>query len=186
MAGSGKTSALRQSVVIGGTNLAFTIAAMFVIDRFGRRFLMLVGSLGTAACLGVVAAVFAEGSGSRGPIVLAALVGYIAFFAFSQGAVIWVFLSEIFPNAVRAKGQALGSFTHWAMAAAVSWSFPVIAEFSRSASFAFFSAMMVLQFVFAWKIMPETKGGSLETIEARISGKPEVAPDDRTFAEPLP
>jgi hypothetical protein len=94
---------------------------------------------------------------------------YIAFFAFSQGAVIWVFISEIFPNEVRAKGQTLGSFTHWAMAALIAFFFPMLAErVGGGHTFAFFSLMMVLQLVFVWKFMPETKGKSLEQIERTL------------------
>jgi sugar porter (SP) family MFS transporter len=170
MAGAARGTSLLQSMAVGGTNLLFTVAALFIIDRFGRRVLMLIGSMGMALCLGVVAVEFANGAGVRGATVLAALLGYIAFFAFSQGAVIWVFLSEIFPNAVRAQGQALGTFTHWLMAAAVSCVFPVVAERSSAGVFAFFAAMMVLQFFFAWKVMPETKGGTLEGMEQRLSG----------------
>jgi SP family xylose:H+ symportor-like MFS transporter len=164
MAGASRDSALLQSVAVGGTNLLFTVAALFIIDRFGRRFLMLIGSVGMTACLALVAVQFAGASGASGVVVLAALLGYIACFAFSQGAVIWVFLSEIFPNGVRAQGQALGTFTHWFMAAAVSWGFPVVAEGSAARAFAFFAAMMALQLVFAWKVMPETKGSTLEEI----------------------
>ena len=171
MAGAAQNSALLQSIIIGCVLLIFTVAAMFVIDLFGRRFLLLVGSLGMVLCLGLVAKSFGGGNGyDNGPTVLVGLIGYIAFFAFSQGAVIWVFISEIFPNAVRAKGQALGSFTHWFMAAVVSWMFPVVADFSGAWAFGFFGVMMVLLFLFAWKIMPETKGGSLEDIEARLGG----------------
>jgi sugar porter (SP) family MFS transporter len=173
MAGASPDSALLQSVAVGGTNLLFTVAAMFIIDRFGRRVLMLIGSVGMAVCLGLVAAQFAGGPNAgtgSGAVVLAALLGYIAFFAFSQGAVIWVFLSEIFPNAVRAQGQALGTFTHWFMAAAVSWIFPVVAEGSATWVFGFFAAMMALQFVFAWTVMPETKGSTLEDVEQRWAG----------------
>jgi hypothetical protein len=99
------------------------------------------------------------------------LVGFIAFFAFSQGAVIWVFISEIFPNRVRAKGQALGSFTHWFMAAIVSWAFPLIAESSANGgavAFMIFSVAMLVQFFVVWKLFPETKGRSLEEIEKGI------------------
>jgi sugar porter (SP) family MFS transporter len=167
MAGAAADDALLQAVAVGGTNLVFTILALFVIDRFGRRPLMLVGSVGTAACLALVAWAFYSG-GEMGRPVLAGLLGFIAFFAFSQGAVIWVFISEVFPNRVRSKGQALGSFTHWFMAAAVSWTFPVVAEASGGHAFAFFSAMMVLQLVLAWKVMPETKGLSLEELEVRL------------------
>jgi sugar porter (SP) family MFS transporter len=166
MAGAGRASALLQSVVVGFTNLLFTMVAMAVIDRFGRRRLLLVGALGLAACLGLAAWAFAAGRG--GALVLASLIGYIAFFAFSQGSVIWVYLSEIFPNRVRARGQALGSFTHWFWAALVSWTFPVIAEVSGAMAFAFFAVMMVLQFVLVFLYLPETKGVSLEQIQRRL------------------
>jgi sugar porter (SP) family MFS transporter len=166
MAGAGRASALWQSVTIGVTNLVFTLLAMTVIDRFGRKRLLLVGSLGLAACLFVAAYAFENRIG--GVLVLGSLIGYIAFFAFSQGAVIWVYLAEIFPNRVRARGQALGSFTHWVWAAAVSWSFPVFAEASGGLAFAFFGAMMLLQFVMVLLFLPETKGASLEQIQRRL------------------
>lgn len=167
LAGAAADSALLQAVAVGGTNLLFTIVALFIIDRFGRRPLMLVGSVGTAASLALVAFAFYAG-GDMGTPVLIGLLGFIAFFAFSQGAVIWVYISEVFPNRVRSKGQALGSFTHWFMAAVVSWTFPVVAEASGGHAFAFFSAMMVLQFFFAWKVMPETKNLSLEELEVKL------------------
>ncbi len=167
LAGAGEDVALLQAVAVGGTNVAFTILAMSIIDRFGRRPLMLVGSVGTAVCLALVAVGFYSDVVSGG-LVLGGLLGFIAFFAVSQGAVIWVFISEIFPNRIRSKGQALGSFTHWFMAAVVSWTFPVVAEASGAIAFAFFSGMMVLQFFFAWKIMPETKGLSLEELEYKL------------------
>ena len=166
MAGAERTSALLQSVIIGVTNLLFTMVAMTVIDRFGRRILLLIGAVGLTACLSLTAWAFYRGSG--GTIVLISLIGYIAFFAFSQGSVIWVYISEIFPNRVRARGQALGSFTHWFWAAAVSWSFPIIAEASGASAFAFFAAMMVLQFVLVWRFLPETKGVSLEQIQRTL------------------
>ena len=166
MAGAERTSALLQSVIIGVTNLVFTMVAMTVIDRFGRRVLLLIGAVGLALCLSLTAWAFQRGSG--GTIVLISLIGYIAFFAFSQGAVIWVYISEIFPNRVRARGQALGSFTHWFWAAVVSWSFPIIAEASGASAFAFFAAMMVLQFVLVWRFLPETKGVSLEQIQRTL------------------
>jgi sugar porter (SP) family MFS transporter len=165
MAGAERTSALLQSVIIGATNLLFTMVAMTVIDRFGRRVLLLIGAVGLAACLSLTAWAFYRGGGT---IVLVSLIGYIAFFAFSQGSVIWVYISEIFPNRVRARGQALGSFTHWFWAAVVSWSFPIVAEASGAAAFAFFAAMMLLQFVLVWKFLPETKGVSLEQIQRRL------------------
>ncbi len=166
MAGAGRTSALWQSVTIGVTNLVFTLLAMTVIDRFGRRRLLLVGSLGLAVCLFVAAYAFENKIG--GALLLGSLIGYIAFFAFSQGAVIWVYLAEIFPNRVRARGQALGSFTHWFWAAAVSWSFPVVAEASGGLAFAFFGTMMLLQFVMVLLFLPETKGVSLEAIQRQL------------------
>jgi sugar porter (SP) family MFS transporter len=166
MAGAGRTGALLQSVIIGFTNLVFTVAAMTVIDRFGRKRLLLIGAVGLSACLGLTAYAFQQRIG--GALVLASLIGYIAFFAFSQGSVIWVYISEIFPNRVRARGQALGSFTHWFWAAVVSWTFPVIAEASGASAFAFFAVMMALQFVLVWRFLPETKGVSLEQIQRTL------------------
>jgi MFS transporter, SP family, xylose:H+ symportor len=167
IAGALRDSALLQSIAVGGTLLLFTIVAMFVIDRFGRRILLLIGSVGMATCLGLLAGAFANGPNVNGRLVLIALAGAIAFFALSQGAVMFVFISEIFPNTVRAKGQALGTFVHWSMAAMVTWSFPVVATRSVAGAFAFFAAMMALQFVFAWRMMPETKNTSLEDVGTR-------------------
>ena len=166
MAGAGRTSALWQSVVIGVTNLVFTLLAMTVIDRVGRKRLLLIGSVGLAACLFVAA--WALSTGAGGVLVLASLIGYIAFFAFSQGAVIWVYLSEIFPNRVRARGQALGSFTHWVWAAAVSWTFPMVAEASGGLPFVIFGAIMLVQVVAVAVLLPETKGVSLEAIQRQL------------------
>ena len=101
---------------------------------------------------------------------LAGLIGSIAFFAMSQGAVTFVFISEVFPNAVRAKGQAFGTLVHWVMDTTVTWTFPVLAALSVAGVFGFFAVMMVLQFVFVWKIMPETKGDALEDLEKRLAG----------------
>jgi hypothetical protein len=97
------------------------------------------------------------------------LIGFIAFFAFSQGAVIWVYISEVFPTAVRAKGQSLGSSTHWIMNAAISWSFPIVAERWKAAPFAFFAAMMTLQLLIVLAVYPETKGVSLEEMEKKLA-----------------
>jgi sugar porter (SP) family MFS transporter len=166
MAGAARTSALWQAVTIGVTNLVFTVVAMTVIDRLGRKRLLLGGALGLAACLFLTAYAFETGIGGR--LVLASLIGYIACFAVSQGAVIWVYLAEIFPNRVRARGQALGSFTHWVWAAAVSWTFPIVAEASGGLAFGVFGAMMVLQFVLVLLFLPETKGVSLEEIQRRL------------------
>jgi hypothetical protein len=145
---------------------------MALIDFVGRRKLIIWGSFGYIASLGMVTWAFHRYGVAfdrfGGFVVLAGLLGFQASHAFSQGAVIWVFIAEVFPNAVRAKGQALGSFTHWFMAAVVSWTFPVVAARSGAWPFGFFTAMMVLQLLFAWKVMPETKGGTLEDIEARL------------------
>jgi SP family arabinose:H+ symporter-like MFS transporter len=137
-AGFTKVSGDLQAVVIGATNLVFTMLAMSVIDKVGRRTLLLIGSVGTTLCLASVSYIFC--TSQHEDLLIWPLIGYIAFFAFSQGAVIWVYISEIFPNAVRAKGQSLGSFTHWFMTAVLSWIFPCSAlipppcrpHFSRS------------------------------------------------------
>lgn len=168
MAEVSRNIALLQSVAIGFTNMIFTIIAMSVIDRYGRKTLLLIGSVGMTFFLGMVARSFYV-ENFEGYAVLVYLLGYIAFFAFSQGAVIWVFISEIFPNKVRARGQSLGSFTHWAMAAVVSLSFPILAKsVGGGNSFMFFAVMMVLQFIYVWRFIPETKGKSLEQIQKEL------------------
>jgi len=166
-AGFSKVSGNLQAVAIGATNLLFTLIAMSVIDRIGRKKLLLIGSVGTAACLAGVAAIFFTGRNEN--LLVWLLIGYIAFFAFSQGAVIWVYLSEVFPNTVRAKGQSLGSFSHWFMNAAISGIFPLMAASSGAYPFVFFSLMMVLQFFVVLFVYPETKGVSLEEMEKRIA-----------------
>jgi sugar porter (SP) family MFS transporter len=164
MAGLGKSSALLSSAGVGLVNLIFTMIGLTLIDKAGRRKLMFIGSLGLILTLGLVAWSF-YGDKISGMLVAIFLFAYIAFFALSQGAVIWVFISEIFPNKVRAAGQALGSFTHWIMAALISFSFPYFTSLLGAGNtFMFFSAMMVLQLFFVWKIMPETKGTSLEDV----------------------
>ena len=169
MTGLAKDTALLQVVIIGVTNMFFTIIAMFFIDKFGRKTLMKVGSIGMIISLSLAAYSFYEKNFS-GYSLLVYLVGFIAFFAFSQGAVIWVFLSEIFPNSVRAKGQAFGSLIHWIWAAILTWVFPVVAELPLGGfyAFTFFAVAMVFQFIFVQKVMPETKGKSLEEIEKTI------------------
>ncbi len=165
-AGFNKVSGDLQSVAIGATNLLFTLLAMSIIDKVGRRFLLLVGSVGTAVCLGGVAYIFS--SSKHEGLLVWLLVSFIAFFAFSQGAVIWVYLGEIFPNRVRARGQSLGSLTHWFMAALIAWSFPVLAKTSGGIPFMFFSAMMVVQFFVVLLAYPETKGVSLEAMQKKL------------------
>jgi SP family arabinose:H+ symporter-like MFS transporter len=155
-----------QAVAIGATNLVFTLIAMSVIDRLGRRTLLLTGAVGTAICLGGVSFVFLTARHETALIWL--LVGFIAFFAFSPGAVIWVYLSEVFPNQVRAKGQSLGSFTHWFMNALISFEFPRLAASSGAYPFVFFSLMMVVQFFVVLFFYPETKNVSLEQMQKRL------------------
>jgi SP family xylose:H+ symportor-like MFS transporter len=172
MAGAGVDSALLQAVAVGGTNLVFTMGALLVIDHFGRRKLMIAGSIGYIVSLAATATAFYQygtNFSSFGSMaVLVSLLVFIASHALGQGVVIWVFLSEIFPNRVRARGQALGSFTHWFFAALISWTFPVFAEISGGHIFAFYSAMMVLQWVWVVRVMPETKGVPLEEIQKRL------------------
>jgi sugar porter (SP) family MFS transporter len=165
-AGFSKISGDLQAVAVGATNLLFTMLAMSIIDRVGRKTLLLIGSVGTALCLAGVAAIFLSGAHQR--LLLWLLIGYIAFFAFSQGAVIWVYIGEVFPNAVRAKGQSLGSFSHWFMNALISGIFPRMAASSGGYPFVFFSVMMVLQFFVVLLVYPETKGVSLEDMEKKL------------------
>ncbi len=168
MTGLGQDTALLSSAGIGLVNFIFTLLGVNIIDRFGRRKLMLVGSFGLIATLALVARAFytQEFGGMLVPVLLFV---YIGFFAFSQGAVIWVFISEIFPSAVRAKGQALGSSTHWVMAAAIAFTFPYFAEkLGGGNTFAFFAAMMVLQLLYVLKLMPETKGTTLEAADKAL------------------
>jgi MFS family permease len=165
-AGFSKVSGDLQAVAVGVTNLIFTMLAMSVIDRIGRKTLLLIGSVGTAICLAGVAWIFRIHRHQDWLLWL--LIGYIAFFAFSQGAVIWVYISEVFPNRVRAHGQSLGSFSHWIMNAFISGIFPTLAAASGSIPFAFFSAMMVLQFFVVLLVYPETKGYTLEEMQKRL------------------
>ncbi|MBS1600202.1 MAG: sugar porter family MFS transporter [Bacteroidetes bacterium] len=165
MTGISTGSSLLSTVGLGLINFTFTLLAMNFIDKIGRRTLMLIGSFGLIFTLGMVSYSFyaAHFNGWTVPLYLFV---YIAFFAFSQGAVIWVFISEIFPNQVRAKGQTLGSSTHWIMATIIAFSFPYLADKAGGGNtFLFFCIMMCLQFIFVWRVMPETKGKSLEQIE---------------------
>jgi sugar porter (SP) family MFS transporter len=168
MAGLGPQSSLLSTVGIGMVNFAFTFLGIYIIDKVGRRLLMIVGSFGLIASLFAVAYTFYSGH-FNGFVIPFYIMIFIAFFAFSQGAVIWVFISEIFPTQVRAKGQTLGSSTHWIMAAIIAFSFPYLAEkLGGAVTFSFFGSMMVLQLIFVWRWMPETKGKSLEQIETNI------------------
>jgi sugar porter (SP) family MFS transporter len=163
-------------IFIGGANLLFTLLAMPVIDKFGRKTLLLIGSVGMIVFLSLTAN--ALNSTAANSSVLVYLIGFIAFFAFSQGAVIWVFISEIFPNTVRSQGGSLGSFTHWIMAMAISWGFPSVAAITNGSihtgvvySFYFFAGMMLLHLLFVWRVLPETKGKSLEQIQQELGIK---------------
>lgn len=165
-AGFSKVSGDMQSVAVGGTNLLFTMIAMSVIDRFGRKILLLAGSIGMALCLSGVAAIFFLGTHRQ--LLVWLLMGYIAAFGFSQGAVIWVYLSEVFPNRVRAKGQSLGSSAHWVMNAFISGIFPVMAASSGGFPFVFFAVMMVIQFFVVLWWYPETKDIPLEQVQKKM------------------
>jgi sugar porter (SP) family MFS transporter len=175
MFGIGTRSALGGTILVGSVNLLFTVLAFFFIDRFGRRALLIVGAIGTTLMHFLVAWQLSLGGQAQAALAITGVLGFIAFFAVSQGAVIWVFISEVFPNAMRAKGQALGCFTHWFMCTLISWFFPVVAEASGSYAFGFFGCMTLLQLVFALTLMPETKGGTIEDIERRLGIGPEHA-----------
>jgi MFS transporter, SP family, arabinose:H+ symporter len=165
-AGFNKVSSDLQAVAIGATNLLFTMIAMSMIDRVGRKRLLLIGAVGTALCLAGVAGIFLTHQHQE--LLVWLLVGYIAFFAFSQGAVIWVYIGEVFPNRVRAKGQSLGSFSHWLMNGIISLIFPVMAAKSGGYPFVFFGVMMVVQFFVVLFFYPETKGLSLEELQKKL------------------
>ncbi len=175
MAGFEKGSALLSSVGIGVVNLIFTMAALLIIDNFGRKKLMIAGSIGYIVSLVATAWAFytygTEFSDTGSIIVLVSLLVFISAHAFGQGAVIWVFISEIFPNKVRARGQSLGSFTHWFMAASISWMFPIFAEESGGHVFTFFAVCMVGQLIWVIFKMPETKNISLEDMEKKLGIK---------------
>jgi sugar porter (SP) family MFS transporter len=155
-----------QAVAIGAANLIATVIALRVIDRVGRRKLLLTGAIGTAVALAGVALIFATGQGK--PLLLWMLITFIAFFAFSQGAVIWVYLAEIFPTPVRSRGQALGSATHWGMNVIIAQAFPMIALHTQALPFVFFSVCMVLQFFVVLAMFPETRGVELESMEQAL------------------
>ncbi len=166
-AGFSQVSGALQTVLVGAMNLAATFLGMALIDKLGRKTLLMIGSIGMAFCLSGVAAIFFTNSHQSALVWL--LVVYIAFFAISQGAVIWVYIAEVFPNRVRAKGQSLGSSSHWIMNAIIAQLFPVIAaRYSRGAPFTLFAAMMVLQFILVMLIYPETKGISLEQLQHKL------------------
>lgn len=165
-AGFSQLSGDLQSIAIGATNLVFTLIGMSLIDRLGRKTLLLIGAAGDAVCLAGVAYVFL--SNSHQSALLPLLIVYIAFFAVSQGAVIWVYIGEVFPNVVRNKGQSVGNSSHWIMNAAIALVFPILAARSGGAPFVFFAVMTVVQFVVVLLIYPETKGQTLESLQRRL------------------
>lgn len=168
-AGFGKVSADLQSVAIGATNLLFTLIAMTVIDHIGRKTLLLIGSIGMAAALAAAALILSTGTHQN--LLLWVLIVFIAAFASSQGAVIWVYISEIFPTEVRARGQSLGCSMHWFMDAVIATAFPLIAAYAKGLPFAFFAAAMVAQFFVVRRFFPETKCVSLEDMAHSIGRK---------------
>jgi sugar porter (SP) family MFS transporter len=168
-AGFDAVSADLQAVAIGVANLLATVLGMAIIDRVGRKPLLLVGALGTAVALASVATIYSTGQGQAW--LLPALIGFILFFAISQGAVIWVYLSEIFPTAVRARGQSLGSATHWGMNALIAFGFPVVAQYTQALPFWLFAGAMLVQVGVIWRYFPETRGLSLETMGRTVEGR---------------
>jgi sugar porter (SP) family MFS transporter len=165
-AGYQGTASSWPPVIVAAANLLATIVALSVIDRFGRKKLLLVGAIGTAAALAAAAVIFSTGQGKE--YLLLVLIVFIAFFAFSQGAVIWVYLAEIFPTPVRARGQALGSATHWGMNALIAQVFPMVAATTQGLPFAFFSVCMLLQFFVVLAIFPETRRVELESMDRAL------------------
>jgi sugar porter (SP) family MFS transporter len=166
-AGFSQISGDQQAIAIGFTNLIFTMVGMALIDKLGRKTLLLVGAAGTASCLAGVAWLFRTHS-HPGALVWI-LVTYIAFFALSQGAVIWVYIGEVFPNAVRSKGQGVGNASHWIMNTLIALEFPVVVHsMNTETPFIFFAVMTVVQFLVVLFVFPETKGQTLEELQRRL------------------
>jgi hypothetical protein len=166
-AGFSQLSGDQKAIAIGATNLVFTMIGMSVIDKLGRKTLLLIGAAGTAACLAGVATVFATHA-HQGSLVWI-LITYIAFFALSQGAVIWVYIGEVFPTSVRSKGQGVGSASHWFMNAAIAMAFPVVVNsISPASPFVFFAVMTTVQFFTVLFFYPETKGQTLEDLQRKL------------------
>jgi sugar porter (SP) family MFS transporter len=165
-AGASKYSAGMQSVIIGCTNLFFTLLAVTVIDMLGRKKLLLIGTSGVCLFLAAIGQVFR--SGSHGALLIWLLICFMGFFAISQGAVIWVYISEVFPTRVRAKGQAVGTSMLWITNAFISWVFPVLAAKSTATPFFFFASMMFLDVVIIAMVYPETTGVSLEKLAQKL------------------
>ena len=166
-AGYSQLSGDQKAIAIGATNLLFTMVGMSVIDKLGRKTLLLIGAAGTATCLGIVAWIFS--SNTHQSMLVWILVTYIGFFALSQGAVIWVYIGEVFPTSVRSKGQGVGSASHWFMNAAIAESFPIVVHsMSTATPFVFFSIMTAVQFFTVLLTYPETKGQTLEALQRKL------------------
>lgn len=170
-AGFATESAILQTVIVGFTNLAFTILAMFFIDRIGRKFMLLLGSVGMTLFLAVFSFIFFNGIGGAMPLVF--MLSFVACFAFSQGAVVWVLFAEMFPNNIRSRGASIGSFSHWVFYAVLLFLFPVIQKsFTNNDGigyiFAFFALVTFISFFFFRKYIVETKGQSLEQLEKQM------------------
>jgi SP family xylose:H+ symportor-like MFS transporter len=169
-AGFASSDSLLSSISIGGTNLLFTFIGLYLIDKMGRKSLMYIGSIGYILSLLMVAYGFKTGASAEFNLFF--ILTFIASHAVGQGAVIWVFISEIFPNSVRAAGQAWGTGTHWVFAALITMLGEVVIDaFPGWTIFAFFAAFMFLQLLFTHFMMPETKGVSLEELQDRLSSE---------------
>jgi MFS family permease len=166
-AGFSQVSGDQQAIAVGATNFLFALVGMSLIDKIGRKTLLLIGAAGTSICLAGVAWLFKTQSHPGALVWL--LVTYIAFFSMSQGAVIWVYIGEIFPNSVRSKGQGVGSASHWIMNTLIALAFPVVVHsFSKETPFVFFAVMTVVQFLVVLFVFPETKGQTLEELQRRL------------------
>ncbi len=166
-AGFSQVSGDQQAIAIGATNLLFTVVGMSLIDKLGRKTLLLIGAAGTASCLAGVAWIFTTHSHPGAMVWL--LIIFIGFFAMSQGAVIWVYIGEVFPTSVRAKGQGVGNASHWIMNTIIALEFPVLAtRMGRGAPFIFFAVMTVVQFLVVLFAYPETKGQTLEALQRKL------------------
>ena len=166
LGGASKLSGSLQAVIIGATNLVATLCAMSVIDRFGRKKLLLSGTVGLFLCLAGISYVFLTHTHLK--LLIWLLIAYIACFAVSHGAVVWVYISEVFPTRVRSKGQSLGSSSHWITNAIISSAFPLLAKSSGAYPFIFFAAMMLVDFILVYYRYPETSGVTLEQMQHKF------------------
>jgi SP family xylose:H+ symportor-like MFS transporter len=170
MSGADTASALMQSVIIGLTNLMMTVVGMALIDRLGRKPLLMLGSVTFVIFHALAAWAFA--THTHGWVMLTALMGVVGSHAYSQGAVVWVVINELLPNQVRASGSAVACFAMWTLCATVGWVFPVVAKTSGAMAFGFFALMMAAQFILVARFLPETKGVSLEELQRQLNVPP--------------